>query len=271
MCNDESLRKQQMVELSILVDVDEFCNRHSINYSLCSGTLLGAIRHKGFIPWDDDIDICMLRDEYERFLTEWSKDPIENYVVVNHTVDISFNQTFTKICKENTSIIDDLDIIPSYHTGISIDIFPMDRIPDGKISRLIYWYRCAKYHLILHGYIPKNSNIIVKFISGFILFLSHNRYKAEDRLYRKITRFRSNRNLQLNFNDTNSTMRRSYPNDLFDRLTYVEFEGYRFPAFEKWHQELTIEFGNYMTLPPVEKRVRPHKPDYIDFEHNYTR
>lgn len=272
MSEDGLLRQQQMIELEILSQVAEFCEKKGIKYSLCSGTLLGAVRHRGFIPWDDDVDICMLRSDYEHFIEAWKKEPVKELVMVSHDTNASFNQTFVKIRKNNTAIIDDLNDIPDYHTGIAIDIFPMDRIPKGMVRRLLFWFRCANYHLVLHNELPKEGNPMLLFGCSIVLYINRllGIEKVERRLYKQITKYKNNRNLPLTFTDTNRTMFRIYPTDVFDELVKLSFEGLEFNCFAQWDRELTIEFGSYMELPPVEERKRPHKPELVDFEKNYS-
>ena len=99
---DTQLRRLQLMQLEILKVIDTICQKHQIAYSLYGGTLLGAIRHKGFIPWDDDLDICMSRTEYERFLRVWEEEKPQGYLIQNKENTPSFTQSFTKIRKEHT-------------------------------------------------------------------------------------------------------------------------------------------------------------------------
>ena len=101
--NYEELRKLQLVQLDILNVIDDFCVKNNIKYSIAYGTILGAVRHGGFIPWDDDLDICMLREDYDKFIELW-KDSDE-YILQNHNTDRDFTQSFTKIRKTNTSFV----------------------------------------------------------------------------------------------------------------------------------------------------------------------
>ena len=98
---DNKLRKLQLIQTEMLEVVDVFCKKHNIPYSLYAGTLLGAVRHQGFIPWDDDLDICMSRENYNRFIELWTKEKPKGYILQNKETDPEFTQSFTKIRKEN--------------------------------------------------------------------------------------------------------------------------------------------------------------------------
>lgn len=130
---DELLPEVKKIELEILCVIDEFCKKNNICYSLAYGTLIGAIRHKGFIPWDDDIDLWMPRSDYNRFIELWLKDPVEGYILQNTDLESDFNQNFTKIRKDNSAFIQsEEEKQRCYHKGIFVDIFPLDRVAKTK-------------------------------------------------------------------------------------------------------------------------------------------
>ena len=112
----DKLRKLQLTQLEMLKYVDSFCKANGINYSIAYGTLLGAVRHKGFIPWDDDLDICMPRDDYNKFIELW-KDT-DTYLLQNHNTDNDFSQSFTKIRKKNTAFVQEVDLNCNYHNVV---------------------------------------------------------------------------------------------------------------------------------------------------------
>ena len=131
------LSEQKEIEINILKAVDDFCEKNGLRYYLCGGTLLGAIRHKGFIPWDDDIDIIMPRPDYERFHELFNNDNNQYRI---HSVLTSPNWTSTFALIEDTRTVKIYsDFNKESTTGISLDVFPMDGSPENKFVRRLYW------------------------------------------------------------------------------------------------------------------------------------
>ena len=143
---DETLRKLQLIQLEMLKVVDNICSNHKIKYSLYAGTLLGAVRHKGFIPWDDDLDVCMPRKDYNRFIKICGQCLPKEYCLQNKENEPRFSQSFTKMRKKHTTFLQGGEPVSDYHHGIFIDIFPIDRRPKRIISRMFFfveWYEIS--------------------------------------------------------------------------------------------------------------------------------
>ena len=173
---EDTLRKLQLTQLEMLKVVDTFCKENNISYSLYAGTLLGAVRHQGFIPWDDDLDICMSRENYNRFIELWTKTCPKGYIIQNKENTPEFTQSFTIIRKENTTFLQYEWEIEKYHTGIFIDVFPIDRIPDKGLPLIMYKLHCMLYQLYTREFVPVKSRKIVQLVSGILLKInSHNR------------------------------------------------------------------------------------------------
>ena len=132
---DSKLEQLHKTQLEILHVVDDVCREEDIRYSLYAGTLLGAVRHHGFIPWDDDIDICMARSEYDRFIDLWEEKAPAGYILQNKQNSPGVAFSFTKIRKDHTAFVETEWEIGRYHNGIYLDIFPIDRIPDGSLRK----------------------------------------------------------------------------------------------------------------------------------------
>ena len=264
-------RKLQLTELEILKYFAHFCEENSLKYSLYAGTLLGAVRHQGFIPWDDDIDVCMPRKDYNKFLKIWDDQMHDGFVLVNHDRNPEYTQSFTKIYKEKTVLLYSDELIEGTPNGISIDVFPVDRIPDGFFKRWVFKINCMFYHLLLRKYIPEKSSQLIQLVCTLLLVV-RNSQKDELRiklLLESITKYNENHEYSLILIETMRSLKRIYPNDLFDNLIELQFEDDQFLCFENWNDKLRIDFGDYMTLPPEEERHPPHHAVLIDFERDY--
>ena len=268
---EQKLRSLQLTQLEMLKKVDRICREHDIPYSLYAGTLLGAVRHQGFIPWDDDLDICMSRENYDKFIALWPETEHEGYLMQNKENASAFSQSFTKIRKEHTTFLQSEGENELYHTGIFIDIFPIDRIPDGKLARYLFWWDCMRYQLYTREFVPQQYGRVKKWVSAVILALvSPKRRKAErERLLKRITRNNNNRELETAAIETLGSMRKPFAKEMLDEYTEIRFEDGMFMCFAGWDNHLRRKFGDYMQLPPEEERTWKHLPLVLDFEHNY--
>lgn len=263
----DDLKLVQSCELEIMKYIHNFCEQNHLRYSLAYGTAIGAVRHHGFIPWDDDIDIVMPREDYNRFLSLWKNS--DDYILVNKDTNPDFTQNFTKIKKNHTTFLQVEDVDKSYHKGIFVDIFVADRIPDSTLRRKKLYLDCLISLLFTRNHNSDKGGPIQK-IENAMLSLSDNKKKA--------WLFRANRNIQkFNTNTANSYIILStlpsckiiYPNDIFSELVLTDFENEEFYIFKQSDLHLKLEYGDYMKLPPEEDRVWKHHPVLIDFTHNY--
>lgn len=252
---DNSLLKDlQKIELEILLEVDRICKKNKIEYFLVSGTLLGAIRHKGFIPWDDDIDICMPIKDYRKFCKLAPTELKSDFFIQNYNTDLT-SMLFTKIRKNGTAAVEEGRESRPYHQGIWIDIFPLIAIKNDEkwikrttqiillskklLKKKFGWieeHNHLPLYKKLHTLIPLSLVRLCTELLLNIAFKDHHKYDSCYYIWSKnkfYARFKS---------------------DLFDNIIEKEFEGFTFPVPTKWHEYLTVVYGDYMTLPPVEKR-----------------
>lgn len=268
---EEKLRQLQLTMLEILKVFDKFCREHDLKYSLYAGSLLGAVRHKGFIPWDDDLDVCMSRSDYEKFLKLWQENPPEGYVLQNKENSKYFDQSFSKVRKDHTTFLQDQWQIGNHHTGIFLDVFPIDRIPDGKLNRMIFKWHCMKYQLLTREFVPPKGGAIVRFGSAVILACTPKtcREKVRQNTLKKITRYNHRQELETVAIETMASLRKPFAPDMLDAYVDLPFENGEFMCYAGWDDHLRRKFGDYMQLPPEEERAWRHHPLIIDFEHNY--
>lgn len=273
---DEMLPKVKYTELEILKVVDQFCKENNIKYSLAYGTLLGAVRHKGFIPWDDDIDIFMLREDYEKFIELWLDNPVEGYILENKRTNPNYDQCLTKIRKDHTTYLqesphgDKNEVNSGYHTGIFIDVFPLDRIANTPIQGKIQKLTAMFYFLYSRGFAFDRGSAFVKLGCNILLKLvPKTKYsKIVLILEKKLQKYNFTNNRLVSF-DTMEDLSRVFESDLMDEFIDIEFENERFKAVKDYKGFLTEQYGDYMQLPPEEERVWYHHPIVIDFEHNW--
>ena len=249
------LKEIKEKELNLLLELDTICKANNICYTLAGGTLLGAIRHKGFIPWDDDIDICMPRDDYERFL-HIMKSYKENEFIQCDDIEKA-GYPFAKFADKSTRIVNDLE-----YNHIWLDVLPADGLPEDEGELGEIYKKCNKYRdywsfsIGCENGVASSSlkRLIKKIVKPFFMIFNRvywakkldnyaQKYKIEDSDYMGIVSWGL-------YGPGERIKKKEYYN-----FVEVEFEGHLFPAPGCWHEYLTGIYGDYMTLPPEEKRV----------------
>lgn len=249
------LEEIQRVQLGMLDEVDRLCKKNNIKYFLSGGTLLGAIRHKGFIPWDDDIDLWMTRENYKKFKKVLKKELSEQYVAVDYFADIHYPLSIMKIEKKGTKYVEDIFSNLNITSGIYIDIFPLDCIwmPLYKLqtSILIKLQSIRDFKLRKNG---KDNAGLIKYICYSLVPLKVCRALTEFTM-RFFNPFHTKLRNQL------SHRGRYWPKftveDVED-LIEVEYCGKMYPVPRNYDGILTACYGDYMKLPPEEKRQPIH-------------
>lgn len=258
------------VEQEILDVIHEVCEAQGLRYSLAYGTLLGAVRHKGFIPWDDDIDIMMPREDYNTLLKIWNDVAPAGYLILNCDIAADCSENFTKIVKDKTTFLQlEEDRCKLFHKGIFVDIFPGDRRAPGKISRTLQYCACAVNLLYSRGYTSKSGGII-EIVEKILLLVPRTYHRnLRQKAQRLISRWNDCEHSPYIFPCTIKACKKNYAPDLFENADRIEFNGRNYNCTARWDEYLTLCYGDYMQLPPEEDRVWKHHPILIDFTHNY--
>lgn len=269
--SNNDLRKAQLLMLKILKEVHKICEENNIKYFLSDGTLIGAIRHQGFIPWDDDLDIGMLREDYEKFCKIAPQILSENFILQNFQTDKGYGLQFGKVILKNTVWIEKVAKNTNRQwSGIYIDIFPYDNITENKKMQ----------KLINRLYIFIQGLILIKFkyinISNYESMAKKLKY-----VLKKIYLCTISKKLLIYIRDSickrylnkSKTLVTKYggnfyknqnPYNFYKDLTLQNFEDTSFYIPKNYDKILKNLYGNYMEIPPIEKQ-RQHGIEYFDF------
>lgn len=253
----EDLRKIQLIQLDMLLEVDRICKKHHIKYCIIAGTLLGAVRHKGYIPWDDDADIAMLRPEYEKFCKVCDDEmDATRFYFQNHENTEGYRWGYGKVRRVGTEFVRKGQEHMPYKTGIFIDIFPLDNVPDNFYLRRFHNGICTVIRKMLWSAVggkterSKFLRMGYKFLSviprGFIFSLYTILMKISNRRETQMVRI-------LTF-PTPDNGYYGYYRKWYVDLEDIQFEGHAFPGVRDYDEYLTFKFGDYLELPPLNQR-----------------
>ena len=252
----DELKRLQMQQQELIAEVDRICRKHHIRYNMVGGTMLGAIRHKGYIPWDDDADIGFLREEYEKFreACKTELDPAKYYMQDLRDVP-GYRWGYGKLRRKGTEFVRLHQEAMPYEKGISIDLMPFDSVPDGFLARRWHHLECYLYRKFFWSHIGKNTSkhwweraiyTIMDFVSmetlvrSFDHFINSGRGR-KTRLVRILT-FPTPKGIY------------GYERRWYEELALYPFESMQLPGAKDYDGYLTVKYGDYMTLPPENKR-----------------
>ena len=260
----ENFEKLHQVDLSIVREVVKICNKHNLSYYMLGGTMLGAIRHKGFIPWDDDIDLGMPRKHYEKFLEIAPNELPKNLQVVNYRNTPSYQYYITRIQDSRFKVIEERIGNDSKYTHAAIDIFPIDGTPNNSLLRKIFFFRVL-FHRALMSISYKDSidrkrkrGVAEKILLWTMETLPIHQVIDPYKEIVKIDKLLSSQNID-NSKFIGNIMgayrtREIVPKEWYGKGTLYQFEDIELVGFDKYDEYLTYTYGDYMQLPPTEQR-----------------
>lgn len=260
------LNELKSIQLSILDDVHEYCKEHHLRYSICGGTLLGAVKHRGYVPMDDDIDIMMPRPDYERFIREYHSD--NNFILDLNKSD-SCRELFSKVCRKGTRIVD--PSLGRSNFSIFIDVCPVDGVPRNK---KIYYQQIKKKIDIVpkvcafYKNVPNNKwfwflkYIIKRITSGYI----HNVLYLKKEIHNTLIKHDFDSSTYACEMIVCYDEKQIINAEIFKKYTEYIFEGHTYMGIENYDAYLTPKYqkyGYYLNLPPLENLVHDYEV-YVD-------
>lgn len=266
---EKQLREHQKVMLEMLKIIDSICKKNKISYMLFAGTALGAVRHEGFIPWDDDLDIIMLRQDYEKFMHVAPKELDADRYFLQKEFSEHWPMFFSKLRKNNTACIE--RYIPrdeKVHQGVYIDIFPCDNLSNNKIKRNLQFLASK---MIIAKSIKKRGYLTDSKLKKIVLLVSDIFPK------RWLLEFvRNEKELDSDYVHTffaaaSKYEKNIFPREWFKNRTEKLFEGEYYPISKNYKEMLTKIYGDYMILPSETERKCKVHAEILDLEHSYEK
>jgi len=256
-----TLPEIKLIQLEILANVHDYCIQHDIKYSLAYGTLLGAVRHQGYIPWDDDIDIMMPRPDYDRFVASYN-NPDPFCLRVTET-DPTYYHPYAKVEHKQTKLVEAAD--NPYDIGINIDVFPLDAVPDDEKEFNQYFSNLKFYR---DAWVVKiiKLDFSARSVSRNLLLLFLKTCAAVVPL-RTLTKIINSKLTKFDYEGAGHVMlscnqitkrTQKIKKEWIDEIGTLNFEGRHYPAIKCFDEYLSPQYGDYMQLPPEADRVSHH-------------
>lgn len=273
----EEQPKWNAIIVDVLKSFIEICNKHGLTYYVCGGTAIGAVRHHGIIPWDDDIDVFMPRPDYDKFIELTKNGFSDKYELVNPYITTNYPLLFSKWSNKQTTLIEDANI-PCI-IGLYIDIFPLDGASNDtdkavkdqhKLRHEMNKLEAISNHISFKEYIallnkPKEWGRFVHKTIGFFFRNQYRRFllKKMERICRRY-----------DFNKAKNVMaysgsygeREVFPKSWLEGVVKMPFEGLSVNLFGGYDKYLHQLYGDYMQMPPIEKRISHHNKAYFNLE-----
>lgn len=274
--SSEEIMALQKKSFEILCYFKDFCQQQGLTFFLAGGSLIGAIRHQGFIPWDDDVDVFMLRDDYERLPNLWQQYADKNkYSYCRTNLKENYHNTGASIRDNNTTFINRHSVKEDIHHGLQIDILPIDILPESKMSKWKQVFWASVYSLFNAQRLPDRQGKIIRLISWGVLNLIKKpsiRYKIWNFAQQKMISMDSKEpKFYVELTSGIRSMFRPLNREWFRKAIWKKFNNVEMPVMNGYDAYLKSVWGDYMKLPPEEDRVAKHNTVFIDLDNSYKK
>lgn len=255
----EQRRGLQLTELEILKEFQRVCQANGLTFYITAGTLLGAVRHGGFIPWDDDIDVVMPRSDFDRMARHGPHSLTEGYFFQDRNTDPEYPWLFAKLRRKGTHVEEPGLRCVRMHKGIYIDIFPLDACPKGERGGRLYFkwveqLQCAIMARVNPEFACGYSKLYMRALHKLLCAVPIRGVDGLWNMTRKGLRLLCRDGKLSTACAAHGFPRETYEPEWFASAVEMKFEGLTFPAPVGWRELLSNMYGDYMTLPPIEER-----------------
>ena len=251
-----TLRRLQLTELETLLEIDRVCAKNGIRYAIIAGTMLGAVRHGDFIPWDDDADVAMTRDQYELFRAACERDlDHERFEFQDDRATPGYRWGYGKLRRKDSLFLREHQEHMPYHQGVFVDVFPLDPVPNSRLGRAAWNVRCWAVRKVLWSRVGKvaDKSALLRGVYGLLDRIPEERALGWfNGLIEKASRTKSDWVRILMFPTPNRAY--GYLRKWYETTEPVVFCAHTFPGVFDAHGYLSFKFGDYLTLPPLSQR-----------------
>ena len=264
------LRELQLATLKMMKKFDRVARENNIKYTLGAGSAIGAIVHKGFIPWDDDIDILMDRENFDKFRALASQILPPEILYKDYFTDQSMKVLLGKMVDKSTTMITVDQYGRETVSGVCIDISVFDSVPNGNFAKKLQWLKSVKALILVNGIAPQNHGGLVKFYGKLVLKFTKNKLKKVTKLTNKIKKYNKQNCTHVAEMLYLGGNKIYFENKMFEEFIDVEFEDTSLMITKYYDYYLRKRYDrDYTTLPPKEKRISWHNCKYLNTEIGY--